>query len=410
MQQTPLMQSRITRQRDGLQPLYHFTPPNNWLNDPNGLIQWRGTYHLFYQHNPGAAVWGDIHWGHAVSDDLVHWRDLPIALAPTPGSPDAAGIWSGCIVAHNGVATAFYTGVTGEHHERQTVCMATSDDEQLVHWQKYQGNPVIAAPPPQFEGCGFRDPYVWREADGWYMVIGAGVVDGPEAVLLYRSDDLYNWEYVNPLLLSDAHNDYVYECPSFFPLGDRWVLLVSIMPTQRVEYFVGIRWKNHFMPEHHGVLGRNPFFAALPFRDDLGRRLLIGWLQESSGATSADIYDGAMSTPMELSLLQNGQLAATPLKAALADERTRNYRQFLNLRREDWLALAEQVESRHVKLVISDDISKVIFIDGTIVEYFDFPDYHAFRAQTQQEAFTVLAQHLQFPLKRVGVWEMHGIW
>lgn len=410
MQQTPQIRSRILRQRDGLQPLYHFTAPDHWLNDPNGLIQWRGKYHLFYQHNPAAPVWGDIHWGHAISDDMIHWRDLPIALAPTPNSPDQGGIWSGCVVDHDGVATAFYTGVEEPIYGRQTVCIATSRDDELTHWEKYEGNPVIAAPPPAFEGCGFRDPYVWREADGWYMVIGAGIPDGGEAVLLYHSPDLYNWRFVNPLLVNDEKNMEVYECPSFFPLGDRWVLLVSKMPLQRVEYFVGVRWKNHFMPEHHGTLADAPFYAALPFQDRLGRCLLMGWLQQSTGADTRETYDGAMSTPMELSLLQNGQLAITPIKAALADERTSSYRQFVNISEREWLRLAEQVGSRHVKLVISDDVSKVVFIDGTIVEYFNFPDYHVFRAASLDEAFAGLATQLQFPLKRVGVWEMRSIW
>ena len=81
---------------DPHRPQYHFLPPSNWMNDPNGLIQWKGQYHLFYQYNPFAPVWGSIHWGHAMSDDLVHWRDLPIALAPTPGTVDEYGVFSGC--------------------------------------------------------------------------------------------------------------------------------------------------------------------------------------------------------------------------------------------------------------------------------------------------------------------------
>src|ERR1700730_19328620 len=79
---------------DPHRPQYHFLPPSNWMNDPNGLIQWKGQYHLFYQYNPFAPVWGSIHWGHTVSDDLVHWRDLPIALAPTPGTVDEYGVFS----------------------------------------------------------------------------------------------------------------------------------------------------------------------------------------------------------------------------------------------------------------------------------------------------------------------------
>src|SRR5215813_2310009 len=93
---------------DPHRPGFHYLPPKNWMNDPNGLIQWEGKFHLFYQHNPNGPVWGNIHWGHAVSPDLVHWSDLPIALAPTPGGPDEVGCFSGCAV-NNGVPTLIYT-------------------------------------------------------------------------------------------------------------------------------------------------------------------------------------------------------------------------------------------------------------------------------------------------------------
>jgi len=105
---------------DPHRPQYHFIAPGNWLNDPNGLIQWDGRYHMFYQYNPRGAFHGTIHWGHAVSDDLVHWTDLPIALAPTPGGHDAEGCWSGCAVDNGGVPTLIYSGVFP-----QTVCLAT---------------------------------------------------------------------------------------------------------------------------------------------------------------------------------------------------------------------------------------------------------------------------------------------
>ena len=117
------------------------------MNDPNGLSQWDGQYHLFYQYNPLAARWGVIHWGHAVSADLVHWADLPIALSPTPGGPDADGCWSGCIVNNGGVPTMLYTGL---RNRAQRPCLATSDDG-LLTWHKHPGNPVIAEPPAE---CG----------------------------------------------------------------------------------------------------------------------------------------------------------------------------------------------------------------------------------------------------------------
>src|SRR5699024_8819003 len=106
-------------------------PPANWMNDPNGLIQYRGLYHLFYQHNPNGALWGTMHWGHAVSTDLVHWRHLPIALAPDPDGPDADGCYSGVVVVHDGIPTLVYTGVRGKD---QLACLATSADVDLATW------------------------------------------------------------------------------------------------------------------------------------------------------------------------------------------------------------------------------------------------------------------------------------
>jgi beta-fructofuranosidase len=108
------LQQRRKLAHDFHRPSYHFLPPANWMNDPNGLIQWGNQYHLFFQHNPESAGFGTMRWGHAVSNDLIHWRDLPLALTPTPGGPDERGCWSGCAVNNNGVPTIIYTAVRGE--------------------------------------------------------------------------------------------------------------------------------------------------------------------------------------------------------------------------------------------------------------------------------------------------------
>ncbi|MDQ2998687.1 MAG: glycoside hydrolase family 32 protein, partial [Chloroflexota bacterium] len=244
---------------DPQRPGYHFLPPSNWMNDPNGVSQWDGQYHLFYQSNPLAARWGPIHWGHAASDDLVHWADLPIALAPTPGGPDADGCWSGCIVDNGGVPTMLYTGLRGR---AQRPCLATSDDG-LLSWHKHPGNPVIAEPPADVDQGDFRDHCVWQAGDDWYQVIGSKIDGVGGAALLYRSRDLIEWEYLHPLCVGDqAATGTIWECPDFFPLGDKHVLLISPIPLRKTLYLVGTYADHRFTPERTGVLDAGGHYYA----------------------------------------------------------------------------------------------------------------------------------------------------
>lgn len=408
----PLLRAR--QYADTLRPTFHFTAPSNWLNDPNGLIHWKGRYHLFYQHNPAQPVWGQIHWGHAVSDDLVHWQDMPIALSPTPDSYDERGCWSGCTVEHDGVATIFYTGVSGDNHENQTVCIATSEDDDLRIWAKAPQNPVIAAPPEDFAGCGFRDPYVWRGDDAWYMVIGAGQQNGAEAVLLYRSVTLYDWEYLEPIALSESQNDYVYECPSFFRMGDKWVLLVSVMPESHVEYYVGFFWNKHFIIETHGKLTDSPFYAGLHFKDKRGRQLLMGWLRETRSLedNAALDWSGCMSLPLQLMLLEDNTLAVTPVREVLNDDLAQHYQHFQNVKAEQLPELQAKLESARLKVVVShaDETSTTVFLDGSVVEVFRFPHYRAMRVYDTAADLTTLADLIEFPVERLSVWELGTIW
>lgn len=123
------------------------------MNDPNAPVWFQGEYHMFYQYNPKAAQWDTMHWGHATSPDMLHWKHLPIALAPTPGGPDKDGCFTGCMVVENGKPVIVYTGVNPE-----VQCLARSED--LKAWTKHPGNPIIAAPPPGIDTPGFRDPHV----------------------------------------------------------------------------------------------------------------------------------------------------------------------------------------------------------------------------------------------------------
>ena len=290
-------------------PRYHFLPPANWMNDPNGLIQWQGVYHLFYQHNPHGAFWGTMHWGHAASRDLVHWEHWPIALAPTPGGPDADGCFSGCAVDDGGVPTLVYTGVSPE-----VQCLATSRDG-LRTWQKHPANPVIAAPPPGLSVTGFRDPCVWREGNDWLMALGSGLEGMGGAVLLYRSADLRHWDYLGPLCTGrEEETGAVWECPNFFALGGRHALITSPIPLRRAIYFTGRYAEHRFTPAVQGTVDWGGCYYAPQILREAGRTLLFGWLWEgrSPDAQQAAGWAGVMSLPRALSLTADGQLAFAP--------------------------------------------------------------------------------------------------
>ena len=310
---------------DPQRPRYHFCPPANWMNDPNGIIEWNGNYHLFYQHNPYDAIWDNMHWGHAVSADLVHWTDLPIALAPGPGSADEDGCWSGCAMDHDGRPTLLYTGVQGDWAmpQNQRVCLATSQDG-LNTWQKHAGNPVIARPPAGLDVNGFRDPFVWREAGHWIMAIGAGIRGIGGAVLLYQSADLQRWQFLHPLCIGDKNDASVpwtgtlWEVPQLHRLGDTHILLATVWDEEPLYsvYFTGSYRNLRFRPESVQKLdyGNRHFYAAHAIVDSQGRHLMWGFIGEgrSVEAQQAAGWSGVMSLPRVLSLGADGTLALRP--------------------------------------------------------------------------------------------------
>jgi beta-fructofuranosidase len=290
-------------------PAYHLLPASGWMNDPNGPIQWRGDYHLFYQHNPRGAADADKHWAHAVSTDLVHWERLPIALAPGPGDYDAEGIWSGCVADADGTPAALYTG-----HPSQTQCVAFGSDD-LVDWRKHEANPVVCAPPGGMAVTGFRDPFAWAEGDGWRMVVGSGMEGVGGAALLYESDDLLDWRYLGPLCVGRAgETGVMWECPNFFPLGDRHVLVVS--PYGKAIWQTGRYDGERFEPERRGLMDiGGSYYAPNCLLDDAGRRIMWGWITDARSETAQleAGWSGVMSLPRELSLADDGSVAARPV-------------------------------------------------------------------------------------------------
>ena len=332
--QTLEIPDRARLASDPHRPHYHFSPPANWLNDPNGMIQWGETFHLFYQYNPNGPFHGTIHWGHASSEDLVHWQDHRVALIPQPDGADKDGCWSGCAVDDHGTPTFVYTGVYP-----QTVCLAMSHDG-LETWLPYAGNPVIGAPPTEFAAqCGgdFRDPYVWREADGWYMVIGTRREGQGGLVLLYRSPDLKTWEFLRVLLGGDEkgntrfYEGAMWECPNLIAFGDRRALIISAQDAQHrlhhPAYFAGPYRNHEFTPDTGGVLVYgHSFYAPQATRLADGRVLLFGWLRETRPLPrSIDAgWNGCMSLPLIVSMSADGELRVAPA-AEVATLRGQNW-------------------------------------------------------------------------------------
>jgi beta-fructofuranosidase len=315
-------------QSDPLRPQFHLLPAHNWMNDPNGPIFFNDRYHMFHQYNPKAAVWGNMNWAHATSPDLIHWHYEPIALSPTRNGYDRDGVFSGSAVLDHGQPTVIYTGVLpptaanpatlkdGVHEWREVQCLAAAQDEDLRTWRKLP-EPVIPAPPAGLQVTGFRDPYIWAEDDKWLLALGSGFYGKGGAVLLYSSDDLHRWTYLHSLVegmgngtksVNPVDNGEMWECPDFFPLGKKHVLLVSTMG--KVRWKVGTYTNRHFTPEKEGVVDWGSYYAAKTMLDGEGNRVLWGWIPETrpDAELIAAGWAGVMSLPRTLSLSQKNEL------------------------------------------------------------------------------------------------------
>jgi beta-fructofuranosidase len=321
---------------DPLRPQFHLLPAKNWMNDPNGPIYWRGQYHMFFQYNPGAAVWGDMHWAHAVSEDMIHWRHLPVALAPTPGWDDADGCFTGSAVDDRGTATILYTGVKraaleratlrdGHNNFREVQCLATSGDPQLRTWKKLD-RPVIE-PPDDPKITGFRDPFLWREGSEWLLGVASGHAKQGGCVLLYRSKDLRSWEFLHELasgnwtekeLTNPVDSGEMWECPDFFALGGKHVLLYSTAGQVIWESGEFDPQALKFHTQKRGILDHGAYYAQKTQLDAHGNRVLWGWIPEKRPDVElvAAGWAGCMALPRTLSLSADGALEMTSAPAA----------------------------------------------------------------------------------------------
>lgn len=330
-------------------PQLHFTPKDQWMNDPNGMVFYEGEYHLFYQHHPESTVWGPMHWGHAVSQNLVHWEHLPIALAPD----EQGAIFSGSVVVDKHDTSGFFGGKSGlvaifTHHDKKPGTDLTRQRQSLAYsadrgrtWIKYANNPVLieeALP-------DFRDPKVFwfNPQQSWVMVISAG-----DYIRFYRSPNLIDWTCSGEFGLGQGSHEGVWECPDLFELsvdGDsnnkRWVLIVSIgddanFPEgSRTQYFIGSFNGNTFVPEESPAPllwldhGRDNY-AGVTWSDvpeQQGRRLFIGWMNnwKYANVIPTSNWRGAMTLPRELTLtaeLEGVRLLQKPIRELQTQRRS----------------------------------------------------------------------------------------
>lgn len=318
---------------DDQRPAFHVTPTIGWTNDPNGFSAYKGEYHLFYQYHPYSNEWGPMHWGHMKTKDFVRWERLPVAIAPDEDY-DHAGCFSGsAIELPDGKQLLLYTGVQrlrspeGFLQDIQTQCIAVGDG---VNYQKYSGNPVLDGSdlPQGGSPVDFRDPKLWQEDGVYYAVVGNRTDDTSGSILQYRSADGYHWEFVR--ILDRCSNQYgkMWECPDFFPLGGKHILMISPQEMNPVgmEFHAG-NGTAFFIGEYDKEKGFTrqtvqaidyglDFYAPQTLEAADGRRVMIAWMQNWSTVGAKPYHCrwfGQMTLPRELSM-QNGRVYQVPVR------------------------------------------------------------------------------------------------
>lgn len=315
----------------GDRPRFHLTPRVGWMNDPNGFCFYRGEYHLFYQYHPYNTQWGPMHWGHAASTDLLNWNFRPCAMAPdTPA--DRKGCFSGtALPTPDGRLLLMYTGVQEDENGgvKQLQCLAVGDGTDFA---KDAANPVIRedALPEGGSAVDFRDPKIWYEDGIYRCAVSTRDARDQGRILLYESTDARNWQYRTTL--DTCRNEYgkMWECPDFFPLDGRQLLLVSpqeMEGTPDGEFHAGFgtlallgRWdkesasftRETVQPVDYGT----DFYAPQTLLTPDGRRVMVAWMQNWATVGEAPRehrWFGCMTLPREL-FLRDGRLCQRPVR------------------------------------------------------------------------------------------------
>lgn len=295
---------------DPTRPTFHILPPANWLNDPNGLLFYKGWYHVFYQHNPYGDDWGNMHWGHVRSKDLTHWEHLPIALWPSKSKGEEHVFSGSAWVRKDGTPILFYTSIGKDRLPEQWA--AVPEDDDLIKWKKHPANPILTeAVHGETKIHEWRDPYLFEVNGVVHMVCGGNTnanKGGEGVVCVYRAenDELTKWKYLGVLFKHPDAGVKNVECPIFFKLDGRWVLITS--QGQPVDWFVGDldEATMRFTPKTRGKVDFGQVYAPSVLAQGVKRPLLWGWM---NGVPGGKGWRHCLTMPRELSIDGEGRLS-----------------------------------------------------------------------------------------------------
>lgn len=303
------------------QNYFHYTAPVGWLNDPVGLCFYRGRYHLFYQFNPASQKWGDAHWGHASSTDLIHWQEHPVVLRPQPEvvcSPAArGGAFSGSALVERGRMHLFFTRHMGDlKKEKCLEYTAAVSSEDGFH---FSGERIAVSDLPAGLGCNFRDPKVWKENGEWLMLTGTET-DTEAAVAVHRSKDFARWEYQGIFYREKDRRYLRAECPSIVKIAGKYVLIVGYhnRESSRVRrdtvYYIGTVKDYRFQVEKRGLLDYGKDFYAAQIFANLERPVLMAWINDRYETHIEELCrsNGAISLPRKL-WIEGNELYSYPV-------------------------------------------------------------------------------------------------
>lgn len=330
-------------------PLFHVAPPVGWLNDPNGLCQFQGMYHAFFQYAPFDAAGGLKFWGHSVSRDLLHWQYAGAALAPDRDF-DRDGVYSGCALTEGERLRLYYTGNVKQQGEYDYIRDGREANVVMVEAAAAKEEPGALAfgekrllfgtadyPPGLTRHI--RDPKVWKEEGGYYMVLGGRKETDEGCVLVYRSPDGGDWEYEGEIGSREPFG-YMWECPDLFPLPEAGVRILSVSPQglkRETHRYQNVYASGYFqLPENAGVTGEvklDPasfrewdqgfdFYAPQTFQDEKGRRILIAWMglpdveTEYTVPTLQEGWQHILTVPRQLTA-RDGRLYCYPVEETL---------------------------------------------------------------------------------------------